>query len=377
MRSRHHTLLRWSGAAAGSAALVLGGSAMVASATTTAGRFGHPHRAPDIAWHHRALHRGQPPRVLVTVPADRAPQITSPDQVGAVEGTPFGFVVTSVGYPAATLSETGALPTGLTFADNGNGTATISGDPTVDQVATIAVGADNGVGLGASQNLTITVGQPPAFTSAATASATVGSPFSFTVSTTGSPVATLSETGALPAGVSFVDNGDGTATLSGDPSAGGTTNLTLSATNGVGPAVDQSFALIVGPATSGGSPVVPPTTTAATPPATGSGSPPCDHHPDGGWSSGAAAPSAASPPAAASSGSVSGWGGSSPASPSPAWSAPAAASQPSSSAAATTASSSASSSVEASTDSSGGPVPGRPPCPHSGPGDAATGDGAS
>ena len=33
------------------------------------------------------------------------------------------------------------------------------------------------------------------------------------MTTTGIPTAALSETGALPTGVTFVDNGDGTATL--------------------------------------------------------------------------------------------------------------------------------------------------------------------
>ena len=47
----------------------------------------------------------------------------------------------------------------------------------------------------------------------------------------------MSETGALPDGVTFVDNGDGTATLAGTPAAGtgGTYPITITATNGVGP----------------------------------------------------------------------------------------------------------------------------------------------
>ena len=39
--------------------------------------------------------------------------------------------------------------------------------------------------------------------------------------TAGFPTATtLTKTGALPAGVTFTDNGDGTATLAGTPAAG-------------------------------------------------------------------------------------------------------------------------------------------------------------
>ena len=65
------------------------------------------------------------------------------------------------------------------------------------------------------------------------------------MTTTGFPTSALSETGALPAGVTFVDNGDGTATLAGTPAAGtgGTYALTITAANGVLPDATQSFTL--------------------------------------------------------------------------------------------------------------------------------------
>jgi hypothetical protein len=56
----------------------------------------------------------------------------------------------------------------------------------------------------------------------------------------------------LPNGVTFHDNGNGTATLSGTPASGsgGSFTLTLTANNGVGTAATQSFTLVVN---SGGS----------------------------------------------------------------------------------------------------------------------------
>ena len=47
--------------------------------------------------------------------------------------------------------------------------------------------------------------------------------------------------------MTFVDNGDGTATLAGTPAAGtgGTYALTITATNGVAPDATQSFTLTV------------------------------------------------------------------------------------------------------------------------------------
>ncbi len=56
-----------------------------------------------------------------------APTITSASSATSIVGAPFSFTVTTTGEPTATLTETGALPTGITFTDNGNGTATIAG----------------------------------------------------------------------------------------------------------------------------------------------------------------------------------------------------------------------------------------------------------
>jgi hypothetical protein len=94
----------------------------------------------------------------------------------------------------------------------------------------------------------------PAITSPSSTTFTAGTAGSFTVEATGTPPAptlTLSDGGAsLPSGVSFVDNGDGTATLSGTPAAGsaGSYPFTITAANGVSPNATQAFTLTVEPA---------------------------------------------------------------------------------------------------------------------------------
>ena len=95
------------------------------------------------------------------------------------------------------------------------------------------------------------VNQAPAITSGSSATFTVGAAGSFTVTATGVPTPSVSESGALPSGVTFVNNGNGTATLSGTPASGmaGTYAITMTASNGVTPAATQSFTLTV---TSGG-----------------------------------------------------------------------------------------------------------------------------
>ncbi|MDA8297254.1 MAG: hypothetical protein M0004_11835 [Actinomycetota bacterium] len=167
-----------------------------------------------------------------------APVFTSPTSATATVGVPFSFTVSASGVPTPVLSESGALPAGLGFVDNGNGTATISGTPSAPTTTSVVLSATNSV-ASATQQLAIVVMSTPAFTSPTSATATVGVPFSFTVSASGVPTPVLSESGALPAGLGFVDNGNGTATISGTPTNQASSVLTLSATNSAGSATQR------------------------------------------------------------------------------------------------------------------------------------------
>jgi uncharacterized repeat protein (TIGR03803 family) len=103
--------------------------------------------------------------------------------------------------------------------------------------------------LGTVFSLPVGGDQPPAFSSASGATFFAGDPASFTVATTGYPAPSVSCTGALPAGVSFTDNGDGSATLAGTAAATslGTYELVFTAHNGIGAAATQPFTLVVAP----------------------------------------------------------------------------------------------------------------------------------
>jgi hypothetical protein len=164
-------------------------------------------------------------------------------------GSAGSFTITSTGYPTATLSETGALPTGVTFANNADGTATLSGTPAAGSGGTypLTVTADNEVNPNATQSFTLTVNQAPAITSANATTFVVGSAGAFTITTSGFPDATLNQNGTLPAGVTFLVNGNGTATLSGTPQAGSVGDFTLmiTASNSIAPAASQEFDLTV------------------------------------------------------------------------------------------------------------------------------------
>lgn len=185
----------------------------------------------------------------LSITVSQAPAITSANKTSFVVSTAGTFTVTSTGVPTPTMSETGALPSGVTFVDNGNGTGTLSGTPAAGtaQSYSISFGANNGVGTAASQSFTLTVGQAPAITSANATTFTVGSAGTFNITTSGFPAPSFTESGALPSGVTFTDNGNGTAKLSGTPAAGSGKqySLTITATNGVGSNAQQTFTLTV------------------------------------------------------------------------------------------------------------------------------------
>jgi Concanavalin A-like lectin/glucanases superfamily/Phage head-tail joining protein len=84
----------------------------------------------------------------------------------------------------------------------------------------------------------------PIITSAAGATFTVGTSGTFTVTTSGGLPMALSVDGSLPTGVTFVDQGNGTGTLSGTATTTGTASLAVLATNSAGADV-QAFTLTV------------------------------------------------------------------------------------------------------------------------------------
>jgi len=179
-----------------------------------------------------------------------SPAIISSNGATFAVGGSATFVVTASGAPIPSLSESGGLPVGLTFQDNGNGTATLGGTPAAGSGGTYAIiiSAANGIIPTATQAFTLAVDQAPAITSGNSGIFSIGNSGSFTVATSGYPISSLAESGAsLPTGVTFQDNGDGTATLAGlpAPGTGGIYNLTINAQNGVLPNATQSFTLNV------------------------------------------------------------------------------------------------------------------------------------
>jgi hypothetical protein len=173
------------------------------------GAFGDSYAGTRSAW----ITIGSTPLVLNQ---NVAPTIVSPAAASSIVGTPFSTTVVTTGAPAPAVTETGALPSGITFVDNGNGTATIAGTAASGSGGSypVTITATSSAGT-ATQTFTLTNAEAPTITSPSAVTFSTGVAKTYTVTTTGFPAATITESGALPAGLSFTDAGNGTATIAG------------------------------------------------------------------------------------------------------------------------------------------------------------------
>src|SRR5208282_5084367 len=96
-----------------------------------------------------------------TLTVGLAPTITSGNSATFFEGVAGSVTVTTTGIPTPSLSENGSLPSGVSFTDNHDGTATLAGTPAVGTSASspysLTINASNGIGPNASQPFSLTV----------------------------------------------------------------------------------------------------------------------------------------------------------------------------------------------------------------------------
>jgi hypothetical protein len=182
---------------------------------------------------------------------NQSPVITSAATATSIVGAAFTDTVTTTGDPAPSVTETGALPSGLTFVDNANGTATISGTPAAGSGGSypLTITATNASGT-TTQAFTLTNAQAPTITSAATADFYTSAAGTYTVTTTGFPAATITEAGTLPAGLVWTvpSPATGSATISGTTTAAdGTYPVTITATNSSGSTATLAVSIVVAP----------------------------------------------------------------------------------------------------------------------------------
>jgi alpha-tubulin suppressor-like RCC1 family protein len=157
---------------------------------------------------------------LIAATAPTAPAITSTCSTSAAVGIPYSCVVTTSGYPASTLSASGEPP-GVTFTDNGNGTGSLSGDPTQTGSYSVTITATNGVGSPAAQSFTLAVGQataPVVTLDPVDQSIHLGDPVTFTAAASGVPTPNVQWQISVDKGVTWINVSGATSTsISGVP----------------------------------------------------------------------------------------------------------------------------------------------------------------
>ena len=160
----------------------------------------------------------------------------------AIEVLAGTTTVTETPVSGFTMTGCSAIPAAnLVSCNTGNNSATVTVNPgavsaeTILTVTNEAGGESGGCGQGSSVQIT----------SADATTFSDDGPGSFTVTTCGTPIPALRETGSLPSGVTFIDNGDGTATISGSPVPGSAGSYPFTITADNGSPVYQSFTLTV------------------------------------------------------------------------------------------------------------------------------------
>ncbi len=163
--------------------------------------------------------------------------IISPNSLTAPAAQPVNFTVIATGTPAPALSLYNlTLPTGLTFTDNGNGTATIGGSTPIPLSSGICLAslcgiqATNAQGT-VYQSFTFDITSAPLASLVPPSSATfiVGASNRVLLTATGQSTAVTWSFSpfqqAIPSWLTLKDNGDGTAYLTGTPPEGTTGSL--------------------------------------------------------------------------------------------------------------------------------------------------------
>jgi hypothetical protein len=153
-----------------------------------------------------------------------AAAFTSAATATFTEGSTSSFTPVASGSPAPTISESGALPAGVSFT-----AGVLKGSPSATGSFPITFTATNGIGNPVTQSFTLTV---QAASSATTTTTTTTTTVGTTNDTSGSTTTTTTAAGAVAAGTSSTGGSDGTSTGSGtdgtatgsDPSTAGSSS---------------------------------------------------------------------------------------------------------------------------------------------------------
>jgi Synergist-CTERM protein sorting domain-containing protein len=170
--------------------------------------------------------------IYINTVTPTAPTITSANNTTVTNGTNSSFQVTATGTMPITFGLSGTVPTGVSIGST-NGLMGILGTVAAGTY-NFSITAANGVSPNASQDFTLTVNAapvPPTITTTSLPNGTVGIAYNQTLTASGdTPISWDITAGTLPAGLTLSSAG----VITGTPSAPGSSDFTVRATNGAG-----------------------------------------------------------------------------------------------------------------------------------------------
>ncbi|MEA4969820.1 MAG: X2-like carbohydrate binding domain-containing protein [Candidatus Pelethousia sp.] len=173
-----------------------------------------------------------------------APSITTASLPDGTVSTEYSQTILATGTAPITWSkESGDLPDGIDLESDGD----LSGTPTVVGTFNFTVRATNTAGSD-TQAFSIVIssapptGTAPSITTTTLPGGTVGTAYSQTLTANGdAPITWSKEIGNLPGGLTLSSGG----LISGTPTASGTFNFTVKATNGTAPDATKALSIVV------------------------------------------------------------------------------------------------------------------------------------
>ena len=177
--------------------------------------------------------------LVITISA--VPTISSVNPTCAAVGGPqFTLTVNGRNFVSTSTVNWNGTALATTFVSSTQLTATVPAS-LIATAGTASITVANPCG-GTSTGVTFTIANTPVITSPLTACGTIGVAFSYTITATNNP--TSYTAAPLPAGLSL-GNGGNRNVISGTPTAAGTTNVTITASNGAGPCNTATATLVI------------------------------------------------------------------------------------------------------------------------------------
>lgn len=185
-----------------------------------------------------------------------SPQFTSTPVTAALQDVEYLYNITTSDVDVGdTRSITATmLPSWLSLLDNGNGSATLGGTPENGDLGTntVTLVVEDAAGATAQQPFSINVdnaNDPPSFTSSPITSATEDVAYTYTINTMDPDIGDTRSITSLsrPGWLTLIDNGDGTAILSGTPDNNdiGNASVVLQVTDALNAGANQNFTISV------------------------------------------------------------------------------------------------------------------------------------